>query len=414
VKTTKPDHPIESNTDTSPGVDGASNLVSPERVKRAPATLFGAQRIAVLTKFRFMGDTVVATPFIGQLRSHFPAATIDLLAAPTVVDALANCPHLDRIIPVDIRGVSRWQHGKDLFNLLKQGNYDVAFVLNRSLHCAVTAALSRIPARVGYANELRRYLLTVPIPYGFDRHEVDCHLDMLRSIGLSTEHALPDLWITVEEMDHARVVLARQGVERGKPIIGVQPGANDPYIREWGAERYAAVAEQLASEMNASVVLIGGKAERETADRMAAAMKSPPINLVGEQELRSALSTIGLCSLWLGNDTGLLHCAVAQRVASVGIFGPNKVNRWGYDSPRHRSLVSFPTIQASDDNAVRRCIDAISIEEVAEAARSVVNALEVDRPDTVSTQEIAVRTPKRAPYFAAKLSTASAATVRRR
>lgn len=388
--------------------------VSVESVRRARAALDDARHIAVLTKFRFMGDTVVATPFIRQLRGHFPGAAIDLLAAPCVVDALANCPYLDRIIPVDIGGVSRWQHGKDLYELLKNGGYTVAFVLNRSLHCAVTTALSRIPVRVGYANELRRFLLTVPIPYVFDRNEVDCHLDMLRSIGLGAEDALPDLWITENELESARNGLDSRGWKRGTPLIGVQPGANDPYIREWGAERYASAAGKLADEMGARVIIMGGKAERETSERMAAAMKTSPINLVGEQSLRDALSTIGLCSLWLGNDTGLLHCAVAQRVASVGIFGPNKAVRWGYDSPRHRSLVFFPETPARDDDAVRRSLDAISEEDVLETARAVLTAPNIDTVDAACVHAVQTGTAARAPYFAATLSPAGAGPIRRR
>lgn len=395
-------------------VSGASDLVSAARAGQARSALIGAQRIAVLTKFRFMGDTVVATPFIGQLRRHFPEVPIDLLAAPSVVEALANCPHLDKIIPVDMTGVSRWQHGKDLHGLLKRGAYDVVFVLNRSLHCAVTAALSRIPVRIGYANELRRFLLTVPIPYVFDRNEVDCHLDMLRSIGLSTEHALPDLWITEPELEKARESLEARGWKRGVPIIGVQPGANDPYIREWGAERYASAADKLAHEMGACVILMGGGGERESAARMAATMKLDPINLVGELTLRNALSTIGLCTLWMGNDTGLLHCAVAQRVASVGIFGPNKVVRWGYESPRHRSLVSFPDTPAKDDASVRKCLDAITEQEVLNAVHAVLSAPVRETVDSASPSTVSAGSPARAPYFAATLSPAVAGAVRRR
>lgn len=403
------------------GVSCATDLVTPQRAHETREALASAERIAVLTKFRFMGDTVVATPFMGQLRKHFPKAQIDLLAAPSVVEALANSPHLDHIIPVDMTGVSRWQHGKDLHGLLKKGGYSAAFVLNRSLHCAVTTALSRVPVRVGYANELRRFLLTVPIPYVFDRNEVDCHLDMLRSIGLSVEPALPDLWITEAELEQSRQLLRSSGWADGTPVIGVQPGANDPYIREWGAERYAAVADTLSRETGAAILLMGGKAERKSADRMADAMKQrpgcvKPINLAGELKLRDALATIGLCSLWLGNDTGLLHCAVAQRVASVGIFGPNKIVRWGYDAPRHRSLVSFPATPARDDASVRRSLDAISEEEVLQTAREVLNEVRTSHaaPGNIPSSQ-APAIAERAPYFAATLLPAIASgQVRRR
>src|SRR5579871_2679817 len=230
-----------------------NELAASVAAKRAREALAQAKRIVVLTKFRFMGDTLVATPFFGQLRRHYPDADITLLAAPSVEIALQHCPHLNRTLSVDVRGVSRWQHGKDLYRMLQTGDYQVAFVLNRSLHCAVTCALARVPVRIGYANEFRKALLTVPIPYFFDRNEVDCHLDMLRAIGLSAQDALPDLWITEAEKARAREILTAQGWDGRSKLIGIQPGANDPYIREWGAEHYAGVADTLAGEIDARV-----------------------------------------------------------------------------------------------------------------------------------------------------------------
>ena len=394
---------------------GVAEVAASPAAQQARNALSQAKRIAILTKFRFMGDTLVATPFFGQLRQHFPKADITLLAAPSVVTALQGCPHLDRITPVEIEGVSRWKHGKELHGLLRQGDYQAAFLLNRSLHCAVTCALSRVPVRVGYANEFRRALLTVPIPYFFDRNEVDCHLDMLRALGLPATDALPDLWISEEERARARTLLAAKGWREGTPLLGLQPGANDPQIREWGAEKYANVADTLNEEIGGSVVLMGGAAERETAVRTGNAMKRPFINLAGELDLRLALAVIGLCDLWLGNDTGLLHAAVAQRVATVGMFGPNKVVRWGYDAPRHRSMVVFPDKPAKDDAGVRRCLDAITESQVLDAARAVWKEPKVEPVDSASPYAPATSAaPVRAPYFAATLDPAHLVPARRR
>jgi heptosyltransferase II len=382
----------------------AGDLVTSRNAQRAREALAGARRIAVLTKFRFMGDTVVATPFLAQLRQQLPSAEIDLLAAPCIVDTFANCPHLNSIKPVEMAGVSRWRHGRDLRSLLKQGKYDAAFILNRSLHSAVTTALSRIPVRIGYANELRQFLLTVPIPYAFDRNEVDCHLDMLRAIGMEASHALPDLWVTDAERQAAREMFSEMGVDATQPIMGLQPGANDPYIREWGAERFANAAASISREIGAAIVLMGGKEELQTVTRTEAALKAlgvQPLNLCGKLKLRQALSAIGACSLWLGNDTGLLHCAVAQRVPSVGIFGPNKVLRWGYDCARHKSIVYFPENPAHDDHAVRRALDCIPESEVVAALRQVYSATSelsgcAGSPEYAPTSQTSV---VRAPYF---------------
>jgi ADP-heptose:LPS heptosyltransferase len=139
---------------------------------------------------------------------------------------------------------------------------------------------------------------------------------------------------------------------------------------------------------------MGGESERETAARTEAAMCTRPVNLVGELKLREALAMIGHFRLWLGNDTGMLHAAVAQRVPSVGIYGPTKAPRWGYDTPQHRSVVYYPERPVDDeryirlhgepggpgrsrrrwDPLLRGCLDAISVERVVAEARSALEA----------------------------------------
>ena len=389
-----------------------ASVVATRGAETARQTLAQARRIVVVTKFRFMGDTIVATPFLEQLRRHYPSAHITLLTSPAAVTALTGCSFVDELIPLQLRKGERWQHTLELLRLLRTGNYEVAFLLNRSLHCAAVCAWAHIGVRIGYINEYRRLLLTVPIPYFFDRNEVDCHLDMLRALGLPAFDALPSLCFSEAERRQSGERLATRGVKPGQgPLIGVQPGSNDAPIWEWGAARYARVVDALIEETGGQVVLMGGRGEEETARAMADAMRHPAINMVGALPLREALATIGQCDLWLSNDTGLLHAAVAQRVASVGLFGPNKVVRWGYETPRHRSLVVFPERPANDDAEVRRCLDAISETQVLEAAREV---LRQPRPASEMTPSAVAPQADLPPYFAARLEPKLLIPARRR
>ena len=372
------------------------------KAERARAALTRARRIAIITKFRFMGDTVVATPFFSQLRRHFPHADITLLTAPSAALALQNCPDLNAIIAIEKKSGERRLHIQTLLRTLQTGRYDAAFLLNRSLECAIIASVAGIGTRIGYVNERRGPFLSLPIPYAWDRNEVDSHLDMLRALGLAAQDALPQLWITDAERARASEILTLRGGQAARPLIGIQPGANDPLIREWGAAKYARVADALIAETGGSVVIMGGGDERQTADEMADRMKRPAISLVGSLPLREALAVIGQCDLWLGNDSGLLHAAVSQRVPSVGIFGPNKVARWGYDTPRHRSLVVFPERPAKNDLEIRRCLDAIPESLLLETARQVLC------PDALETE------PDRLPYFSASVAQARSMAVSRR
>ena len=270
-----------------------SVLAGSATAMRAKELLGDAKKIVLLTKCRYMGDTLVATPFMAQLRQHFPDAEITLITAPSVAAALENSPDIDHVIPLEMRGVARWRYCRELYENLRKGQYDAAFLLDRSLRCAVIAAMAGIPVRVGYLNEHRRPFLTVPIPYSFNRHEVDCHLDMLRAVGLEAEDSLPILWVQEEEREQARQELnsafPSNDVTSGS-LVGVQPGANDAEIREWGAERYALVADKLIAETGCQIVIMGGAAEVETASRMQSAMRNPSLNMTGKLKLRSAIA----------------------------------------------------------------------------------------------------------------------------
>ena len=342
--------------------------------KKARQQLETSRRIAIVTKFRFMGDTIVAIPFFQQLRRHYPNAHITLLTSPTAATALQNSPDLDAIVPLEKKRKQRIKHIRELLTTLRSGNYDAAFLLNRSLECAIVCQLAGVPVRIGYVNEYRAPFLTLPIPYTWDRNEVDCHLDMLRALGLPVQDGLPTIYCTEIEQENAREMLRANGWpgNAARPLIGIQPGANDPHIREWSAERYAHVADALIAETGGSVLILGGGSEAATAARMKAAMQNPALDLTGKMKLRDALAIVGQCDLWLGNDSGLLHAAVSQRVPSVGLFGPNKVVRWGYDTPRHRSLVVFPERPARCDADIRQCLDAIPESLVLETARQVL------------------------------------------
>ncbi|HEV2471752.1 MAG TPA: glycosyltransferase family 9 protein [Chthonomonadales bacterium] len=401
--------------DIRKGAPQCERRASPEiaahpRAVELRESLSRARNVAVISKFRYMGDTIVATPFFSQLRSCLPDATITLITAPSVAEALRNCPHIDCFVPLELRGVSRWKHSLRVLGAIRYARPEAVFLLDRSLRAAIISVLAGIPLRIGYTNEFRGPLLSAPIPYHFDRNEVDCHLDMLRILGMPAQPALPELWITGEERQRALEVLAEQGfTPSSRPLIGLQPGANDPGVKEWGAARYAAVANRIADELNGRIVMMGGAAERRTADATYRTMRRDAIDLVARLDLRTALAVIGVCDLWIGNDTGLLHAAVAQRVPSVGLFVPRSAVRFGYDTARHRTLVA-PQHEASEARSLRtksregrRRLDAITESMVLAAAREVFSASESEPLPCTCGADVQCAGP---PFYAARNSNA--------
>jgi heptosyltransferase-2 len=230
---------------------------------------------------------------------------------------------------------------------------------------------------VGFDTEFRGPLLTNRVAYDWNKPDRDCALDLLRACGLPADPALPELWLDEAERAEAEEILRANGVEPGEFLIGMQPGAHDPEVREWGAVKYAEAADRLSAAHEGRVILLGSAEERPVSEAVARAMKSsksPPLVLTGETSLRQALALIARCRLWVGNDGGLLHAAVALGPATVGIFGPTKAARWGYSTPRHKTIARSPESGNGkpDATAIRACLDSIAPDEVIAAAESAL------------------------------------------
>jgi heptosyltransferase II len=334
--------------------------------------LAGIERILVVTKFRYLGDTIVATPFFRHLKEALPGAEVILLGGSALPALLKGCPYLSEVWPFDPKAGGFLQRNRQLVSRLRAGKFDATFLLNRSLHSAIAARLAGIPRRIGFDTEFRGSLLTTRVPYDWSKPDRDCALDLLRAVRIPAEPRLPELWVSEEERQEARQRLDRHGVPVDSFLVGMQPGANDPEVRAWGAERFAEVAERLQADHTAQILLLGSSEERPVAEQVAERMRRKPVILSGETSLRQALAVISLCKLWIGNDAGLLHAAVALGPATVGIFGPTKAPRWGYNEPRHRTMVVYPDRAASDPQTIRRCLNAIMPDAVLQAACEVL------------------------------------------
>jgi ADP-heptose:LPS heptosyltransferase len=108
--------------------------------------------------------------------------------------------------------------------------------------------------------------------------------------------------------------------------------------REWPVERFAAVARDLTSR-GLPVVLTGGTADRQRAERTAELAGLPPVAvLAGRLPLGDFAAVVADAALVVTADTGAGHLASAYRRPSVVIFGPAPPEAWGPPPGPHVAL----------------------------------------------------------------------------
>ena len=219
--------------------------------------------VLVLTKHRFLGDTIVAIPLLRATRAVYPEAHITLLTGCQAADALKNCPYVDTFASYAAHTSARTVKGslrltaaliQRMVGQHLHNRPDVCLVADRSFRAAMAARLAGGRVRAGFDTEGRGWLLTHPVAYDPDRHEADCCLDILRALapeGAGEPHysVTPELWITEAERVRGGQILAEHGVRVGRgggPLIGIQPGASHR-SKQWGEEQYAALARALVA-----------------------------------------------------------------------------------------------------------------------------------------------------------------------
>ncbi len=154
-----------------------------------------------------LGDVVLSTPVITNLRAAFPQAYIAFMCRPPAKDAVEGNPELDEVIVYDKDGIHKNFFKTCRFaSALTAKSFDWALVLHPTNRAHIIAFLAGIPVRVGWDRKMS-FLLTKKIAHVKHegaKHEVEYNLDLLRAMGVpivSTQPVFPQHRPTAEIQD---------------------------------------------------------------------------------------------------------------------------------------------------------------------------------------------------------------------
>jgi ADP-heptose:LPS heptosyltransferase len=112
-------------------------------------------------------------------------------------------------------------------------------------------------------------------------------------------------------------------------VIGLGPTANWEG-KIWPAERFVALFEALAVRFpGAQAAVFGGPgaAERKAASAVLSALPEA-IDLVGSLSVSEAAACLARCTIFIGNDSGLMHLSAAAGTPTLGLFGPTPASEY--------------------------------------------------------------------------------------
>ena len=347
----------------------------------------------------WVGDMVMCMPAIASIRKNYPDAHICALVRPPLHELLEGSPAVDEIIPYDRKnryagpaGVAR------VARELRKKKFDRAILLQNAFEAALVAFLAKIPRRMGYTTDGRGLLLTQGVKVSEEtrgRHQVYYYLDLLTALGLKTGSPAPRLHVRKDELKKAEALLRENGVKRGSLVVGINPGAQYGVAKRWHPERFGAVADRLAREYGARIVIFGGPGEVSVAGAVEASMKAGAVNLAGRTGLRELMALIKTCRLFITNDTGPMHVSAALGTPTLAVFGSTDPVRTGPFGQGHRVVREpvncGPCLRRECPQGHYLCMERVTAgrvfgaaSEMIDAGRPLKKAVFLDRDGTIN------------------------------
>lgn len=334
-------------------------------------TLKGVEFRNIIVRMpNWIGDMVMATPVLTDLRKTYPQARITAMCRAPVSDLLLADPEIDELFCFSkTSSFSRHSEKKNLIEKLRCGKYDLGILLTHSLSSAWWFWQGKVKARLGYDCNGRRLLLnhSVPLPENIDRqHLVLTYKMLLEPLGIPISDSPPRLFLSPKEVNEARQLLKQHGVTEKSKVVGINPGATYGSAKCWLPERFREVAEKLLRDESVVIVFFGDQLSTPLVKEISQGLPSRVVNLAGLTSLRELAALISLCDVLLTNDSGPMHIADALGTKILALFGStSEIVTGPYRTGKviHKHVECSPCYQRTCPIDFR-CMKRISSEEV--------------------------------------------------
>lgn len=362
-----------------------------------------AKRILVV-RLDEIGDVVMTTPLLRELRRLFAEAWISLVVKSELLNLIELCPYVDEVLTYDGATPRRFQQARRHFRALSLGRsklwprrFDLAIVPRWGVdlyHGAFLAYFSGARCRLGYSekvspdkervNQGSDALFTHLLNDGSPRHDVQRNLEIVRYLGGETNDDTLELWSDEADERFVDSILSSDAIRRDALLVAIAPGAGAAK-RRWPITKYIELAQWLKESVSASVVIVGGIEDQQLGRDLQTHLGETVVNVTGRLSLRQTFALLKHCDLYVGNDTGPMHLSAAAGVPVVEISchprsgSPNHPNSpvvygpWGASHVILQPSMPLEPCEQFCAATEAHCIVGVGIDEVKQAVSTLVD-----------------------------------------
>ncbi len=296
-----------------------------------------AVKTICILRLSALGDATHVAPLIRTLQKNIPGVQITWILGVGEAKLMQDLENVELIAFNKKSGLAGI---RALANQLSGRRFDVLLQMQLALRANLISNIVSAKRRIGY--DLQRskegHSLFIKERIAHKHHHVlDVFGLFAEPLGFSQTEVVWNL--PVSEQDHQ---WAKEQWPVGKPTLLISPCSSHA-LRNWSAERYAAVAKH-AQAKDWQVVLCGGRStlERKMGDAIINFMDAPAIDLIGKDTLKQLLALLARADLVLSPDSGPAHMANAMGTKVLGLYACTDGSRSGPYSDMRYTVNLYP------------------------------------------------------------------------
>jgi len=325
-----------------------------------------------------LGDTILMSGPLADLRAAYPPAQIVFLTGPSNYEAACLLDGADEVVELPVfRPLAAIKAVRELeFDLFL--DFGPWCRLN-----AIIAICSRAEFITGFRTsaQARHFAYDLVVDHSENAHELENHRGLVRALGILPVHP-PRL--RCEKLESQKV----HDLTRRFAVFHLWPGGSAAKLKEWAVGRWIALAEDFAAERY-EVLFTGAANQRALNDSVIAEVRPslrPRMRNAAGASLRETLRLVSRAELVVSVDTGVMHMAAAVGVPLVALHGPTSPQRWGPVSENALVVESplrgcgFLNLGFEKVRQAPACMKAISYARVKAACDTALNQGRTELP----------------------------------
>ena len=299
----------------------------------------------LIIKLRGLGDVVLATPVIKNIKKFMPGVSISMLTFNFCKPVLENNPHLESLY--GLSGEADKGELSQLVSQLSRKNFDLILNLHARNFSSKLGYKIKARWRINRGYLIREKYSDVMVDHAPDKSSIEQDLDCLRAIGLDPKDKNPEIFITSKENEWAESFMAEQKIDSSRKLIIIHTSSYKDWNNNWGLERFVILSRQLIHDHGHQVLSCFPEKEQSAAKLFLNQVKMASV-YVGP--LRESMALISKADLMIDNTSGQSHISSALNIPTLVLTGPGDYKKVYYDTDIHKEegLIFYKDVPCRD------------------------------------------------------------------